>query len=325
MKPFIHKEAWEATFRGFKIIDVAIRDRNFIYLGLLEVPSEGEETCDHDFRTRIAVIYRSETEPSQRWSHRGLENFKYSRVGASLEPVAQGMIASKNGDVYSMGSKHKGMEAVAERPAVVAVNKLRQIKKQCYAACMFRNAYRRTGVGTWQLIPTSGIPAEKSSTDQGFRDIDGFSHTDIYAVGGLDPVWHFDGSSWKSFKLPERDRREELVAVCCAGDGSVYIASRANSIFRGRNQNWQKIVHGEHIYNNYAYEDLRWFHDCLWLCKDGRVERLENGKLVRAEIDGEKIWAEHMDEGDGVIVFADSSSVKLYDGECLFDLVEPYC
>lgn len=189
---FLHEEAWRKSFEGFSITDVAVRDRYIVYLVLRqELPKEQEgKLFDHDIRTRFAGLYLNDKKPGESWFHQGLDGFRRPKCGVSREPLAQGLIASANGDVHAHGSGQKEMEQVVADGQPTSIERLRTIGGRAYGVGLFREVYRRDGIGAWELLG-EGLPElspgemqPERMFDSGFRDIDGFAEDDLYAVGG---------------------------------------------------------------------------------------------------------------------------------------------
>ncbi len=66
--------------------------------------------------------------------------------------------------------------------------------------------------------------------------MDGFSKNDLYAVGGTNDVWHFDGEQWRYIDVC--DEQMLPLSVCCAEDGYVYVGGAWGIVLRGRGEEW---------------------------------------------------------------------------------------
>lgn len=166
----------------------------------------------------------------------------------------------------------------------------------------------------------AGIPDSKNvTTKMGFRDIDAFSETDMYAVGGHGDVWHFDGQSWKQMRFPSRD---QLATVTCAGDGNVYISGEGGSLWAGEKSTWKQIYKGG---SSVLWNDVQWFQDKLWLASDYQFCQLNGGNVERVMHEGETVpISGHMDVHDGILVIASLYSVMSFDGSTWRWLVDSY-
>ena len=197
-------------------------------------------------------------------------------------------------------------------------NRLKCISGFTYAVCYPREIYKRIAVGKWELFGT--IPCPKQELDQaGFNDMDAFSDSDIYAVGGHGDVWHFDGSQWRQMGFPSN---VQLATVTCAPDGNVYISGEGGSLWIGQKSTWKRVYKGE---SSLLWNDALWFDNKLWLASDYQF-RIWNGKeLEPVTHNGEQVFINgHMDAYDGVLAIASSSVVMTFDGKQWRTIVAPY-
>jgi hypothetical protein len=319
---FLHKKGWETSFRGFWVTGCAVRDRNTVYLALVE-ELKGE-TCEDPHRSRLVALYLYEVAPEERWGHQDLSDFDHPMLGACTIPIGQGIFVSRNGDTYASGSKKSAVEKIGDRSHPPVITKVRCIKGRAYAAGVGMEIFRRKDIGVWELLPSQGLPADrfgKMPVFKGFADVDGFSESDIYAAGGAGQVWHFDGKSWRSCEFPTK---QEILGICCGGDGNVYVCGESDLIYMLSNGKWSKIHEGTHTY--YPFKNMRWFAGKLWVAGEYQLKHVIDGKLVEAMHNGQKISNhEYIDEGNGVLLLATSGgSVTLFDGDRFHTLVKPY-
>jgi len=323
MTAFISKEAWFEGMYGWHITDCAVRDENIIYLVTRQDISEEQgsgEFWDHDIFTRLVVICLDEN-PKGELGYQELEGFSYSRCGVSRQPFAQGMVVSrnKNGDVWTMGGGRKGaMEHIAPGK-VPATQRIKCINDHAYSVGLGRSIYKRTNIGHWVKLD-NGFPEEEVTRYQGFADMDGFSETDMYAVGGHGDIWHYDGTIWMQEGFPSN---MQLNTVTCAGDGYVYVSGQGGTLWRGRNSTWEHLYDGSYTI---PWNDVLWFEGKLWLASDYML-RIWNGKELMPVTDnqGQELpFSGHMDAYDGLLVIADSDSVMAYQDGKWRTLVAPY-
>ncbi|WP_439558349.1 hypothetical protein [Dyadobacter sp.] len=323
---FLHEQAWTESFEGWYIVDVAVRERGFVYVILRKtIPCEKVSlTWDHDVPSRIVALYLNETDPKEKWGHQGLSGFLLTFGGACREPLPQGLALSGNGDVYATGSRKTGIEKVAPGGPGLSLSKCRCIADRAYVVGMGRTVHRRLDIGKWESL-SLGLPAMKRDAsanellDLGFRDIDGFAEDDLYAVGGRGDVWHWNGKIWIPCEFPTN---WPLFTVCCGGDSQVYISGEGGTLFQGRGDLWKRIWQAEYTV---PYNDSRWFAGKLWLSSDYMLDEWSDNQVKHVHYDGKRVNARgHMDAGDGIIVVAGADDVRLFDGDSWHDIVVPY-
>lgn len=317
---YIKESDWEARIKGWLITGCAIRDKNIVYFCLRkDIPyEEASRLWDSEIPSMLLAIYLDTPSTPTGSSH--ITGFDNPKVGICLKPLEQGMIASRGSDglVDCVGS---GSNFPLEKimPGVTAItNNIKCINGYAYFVGGGRDIYKRIDIGKWLPIKI-GIPDGEVNSDMGFRDLDGFSEQDMYAVGGEGDVWHYNGEMWIPCGFPSN---EQLSAVLCAPDGYVYIGGEGGSLWRGREFQWEKLYHGG---STILLNQLRWFEDKVWACDDYSLQCWDGNDMVRP-MDGNKnvIASGHMDVRDGILVVANSYRVDLYDGTSWHKIVRPY-
>ena len=187
-----------------------------------------------------------------------------------------------------------------------------------YAVCFPRKIYKRIAVAKWELFGSIPCP-EKDLDMAGFNDMDAFSESDMYAVGGHGDVWHFNGSEWRQMGFPSNAK---LATVTCAGDGNVYISGQGGTLWVGQQSTWKRIHKGTSTVN---WNDVLWFEDRLWLASDYQF-RVWNGKeLEKVTHNGKTVpISGNMDAYDGVLAIASLDAVMTFDGDEWRIIVAPY-
>lgn len=325
---FLNKKAWTKAIKGWRIVDCALRDRNFLYVILRKDVSarQGSKLFNHEIPTRVLALYRHKTDPQEQWGYQDLNGFQLPFCGVSLEPVAQCLTVSTNGDVYAAGSGHTGMEKIPDEGTSLVLRKVRCIEGYAYAVGNTGDVYRRLEIGQWETIRTGFRPNKggnfEALLNKGFHDIDGFSQDDIYTVGGSGEVWHYDGQAWSPCQFPTKI---SLFTVCCAGDGLVYISGKGKSLFQGRGNSWKQICQADSSTIEPRYNDTLWFDGKLWLASDWGLYELVGPVVQRAQHAGEPVSGSgHMAVGDGVLMIAGDHKARIFDGSNWSVLVAPY-
>ena len=132
---------------------------------------------------------------------------------------------------------------------------------------------------------------------EGFKYFDGFSLDEIYAVGGSDVVFKFDGKCWKQMEFPTNIG---LSAVCCGGDSQVYVGAGGGKIYRGKDHQWE-LIHDDNL--ALPYRDMVWHNGELWCCNDSGIWRFKNGNPVLETFPpGVRACCGHLSSRDGVLL-----------------------
>lgn len=324
MSTHVSKAAWAANLQGFEITGVAVRNRDILQLlARKSIPhDQATHLMDGDIPTRILSVFLDD--PSeQNLECQELQNMTYPKLGVSRAPFSRpgGIVVSmgRDGDAWPLGGGNGPLEkiAVGARPAT---QRLKCLFGHTYSVGIARKLYRREAVGRWSRI--DGIPMANNEDElqaAGFKDLDGFSESDLYAVGGHGDVWHFNGREWRQMGFPTN---EQLATVTCAGDGNVYVTSEGGTLWVGQQSTWRELEKGG---SSVLWNDVRWFDGKLWLASDYQL-RIWNGReLAVPEHEGKAILGSgHMDAHDGILVVADLWTVSTFDGKTWRKVVAPY-
>lgn len=196
-------------------------------------------------------------------------------------------------------------------------SRIKCINGYAYSVGGQRCIYKRVDIGKWERF--AKLSESEHVERVGFRDMDAFTETDMYAVGGHGDVWHYDGSTWKQMGFPSN---VQLATVTCAGDGNVYISGEGGSLWVGKKSTWKRIYEGG---SSILWNDVLWFDNKLWLASDYQF-RIWDGKAMQSvEHKGESIPAYgHMDARDGLLLVASPHAVWSFDGKEWKTIVAPY-
>lgn len=324
MNAVVNKSVWNDVYKGYEIVGVAIRDRETLQTIARKsiAPDEASRLFDSQIPSRIASIFLLDPE-DENVGYQDLEGFAYPKLGVSRAPFSRpgGLIVSANadGDVWPFGGGNGPLEEIAtgKWPGTA---RLRCLGGYTYAMGSAREIFKRVEVGRWEQI--EGFPKlhdEDEIRASGFDDMDEFSATDRYAVGGHGDVWHFNGSEWRQMGFPSN---EQLATVTCAGDGNVYITGEGGSLWVGQHSTWRLL---EKRGSSVLWNDVRWFNDQLWLASDYQLRVWNGREVIAPEHDGLPVLASgHMDAHDGLLVVADLWSVTTFDGQEWRKIVAPY-
>ncbi|MDH4556934.1 hypothetical protein E8F11_17465, partial [Pseudomonas sp. BN417] len=290
---------------GYNIVDCEIRSREIFYFIAREDctqwtdwKDEGRYPDDTALTLRVITNFMSNPQESQ-WGHATLNGFDISTIEISKTPKEQLILTSISGQTYAIGSGEAGMEENILKQTRGGVFKLKNITGTLYAAGGMRTVGFRKNRNEWAWYNDS-IPFQDERRRIGFRDLDGFSQDDIYAVGGYGDVWHFNGGSWRPVDFPSN---LFLETVCCGADGRVYISGYEGHTFVGRGDTWKKVESKELI--SLAFKDMVWYEDRVWCTNDYGVWWIVGDQLVKANIPAfAQISAGHLSARDGVLLLA---------------------
>ena len=319
-KIHLHKDIWQEHISGWIITDVAVPHKNSIYLCLRQdLPDDqASRLFDHDIETELLAIHLDRE--SNQFGLRTLVGFNRPVVGVATLPLTQGLLVARNGDgqVSVVGSGKAWPDEFIHRRGWPITMRIKCINGYAYSVGAARKIYKRVEIGNWIMLD-AGIPESEATSEQGFNDMDAFSETDMYAVGGHGDIWHYNGQRWQQMHFPTV---EQLGTVTCAGDGNVYITGEGGSLWIGRESIWQCVHQGA---STLLWNDALWFENKLWLASDYQLRQWNGKEMQKVEHQGKQIHTSgHMDARDGLLVIASPSEVRAYDGKEWRLIVAPY-
>jgi hypothetical protein len=324
MKIHIDKKSWLSAFKGWYFTDCVVRNKDTVYLGLRKAVSAEKASLiwDSDIPSKLIDLYLDDM-TSENWSYVTFDSGFYLPIlGVSRSPFSHSQVLmvskGRHGDVWPRGSGMDGPFEYIHRDGDLFTKRLKCVNGITYAVSAGRRVYKRVAVGQWQPM-NEGFPDVKRNLNQGFSDLDAFSESDMYAVGGNGDVWHYDGKEWTQMGFPSN---VELGTVTCAGDGNVYISGEGGSLWVGQKSTWTSIYKGG---SSILWNDVLWFEGKLWLSSDYQF-RIWNGKDLEPVMhDGKAVPMNgHMDAYDGLLAIASPEYVMTYDGNNWKYIVAPY-
>lgn len=322
MTAILDKPRWAEVFKGHEIVDVAIRQRDVLQL-CLRRKLRNDETgmlMDHQIQTRIVSLFLDRP-AGENCGYQELDGMGYPVLGVSRAPFPRpgGIVAAKNpdGDAWPHGGGNGPMEKIAPGESPFP-NRLKCLDGYTYSVGYPRLIYKRVAVGRWERF--GEIPCPDSAVKgAGFNDLDAFSASDMYAVGGHGDVWHWNGAHWQQMGFPTN---EQLATVTCAGDGQVYVSSEGGSLWVGRQSTWKPLYKGN---SSILWNDVLWFGGRLWLASDYQLRTWDGKALQPVLRDGKPVSVcGHMDAHEGQLVVASLDVVEVFDGKAWRTAVAPY-
>lgn len=242
----------------------------------------------------------------------GAVTWATASMAVSRHPHEQMIAISAHGEVKLFGSGKQSEELVSTPHGTPEtrglLRKVRTIGSKTFVVGMGRQAYRRDGENQWTCLDQAIRPG--IGEVKGFESVDGYSETDIYAVGWDGEIWHFDGQHWQQKSSPTSN---VLTNVLCAGDGFVYASGRQGLLLRGRGDVWAGIGHegiGEDI------RDLAWFDQRLYLVTCAGLYTLTDGKPAPVDFGEDSPASFHrLGTADGVLWSFGKKDVMAFDGQ----------
>lgn len=145
------------------------------------------------------------------------------------------------------------------------------IDDSIFVCGMNREVLLRESEGQWKSI---GPGSKDGDADViGFEDIDGYSKSEMYAVGWGGEIWWFDEGIWRNVDSPTSIN---LSSVYCGENGIVYIVGHDGIMLQGRHDKWS-IVDTDRKEN---LRDVAFYKGTVYVTTDFRILKLVDGKLI---------------------------------------------
>lgn len=301
---------------GFAMTDCVVRSRDTFYFVMLsEYDPDEPPPADVDRVTRVNVCFAGKP-MDQRWRFVSFKGFEGLTGAVSRLPIEQFVGADRGGQVVSFGGgkkeHEKSVPGGAKGPLRGGLRKLRTIDGKVHASSGYRGLARREDHNRWiSLCDTLDfVPAEGSFPNEyGFEDFDAFSADDVYCVGGKGDVWHRSVAGWTQIDFPSN---QALDAVCCAGDGAVYIGGASGSVWKGRLDEWRLIHRGNMVL---PFRDIVWYQDRVYCTSDYGLWEIVGDRLQEASVPDEiKVCSGNLDVADGVMLLAGVHGAAYLEG-----------
>ena len=274
----ITQEEYDSIFRGYYINGVAVRDNGYVYLTLREKRDDVDPVIEERLARKKFVAHFHDKPLGRQWGENGYEGLDTIYSAAATVPLSQYVGVDTRGVVCALGSGFGKLEE--NIPGKLAIFNSRAIGGRVYVAGSGRYVARRVDRNRWEALEKGIIvpTGDERIFSAGFRRIDGFSESDIYAGGGEGDLWHFDGDKWRQISFPTN---MSIESICCGQDGSVYIGSLKGTVFKGRDDQWKMIHEGK---LSLPFRQMVWFQDRVWATSDYGVWQIVNDEVVEPEL-----------------------------------------
>lgn len=302
---------WTDTF---SFVAGALRRNSMGYLAMV-----GDETA----KLRVPEAHFTLWDQDEWYDAEG-RDWNVAGVAVAKQPLEQMVAVSEWGDVLCVGSGDVHDEHVSSGQSDPdtqgpkgrgPVRGIRRIGSRVYAVGMDRQAYRREGANNWQSFGPPGWrelgrSPPRVSEVTGFEAVDGFSESDVYAVGHHGEIWHYDGKKWQQLPSPTN---LILTDVCCAGNGVVYACGREGLLLKGRDQTWEVI---DPPGTSQDLWSLAWFNDRLYLSTFYALYTLGQNGLDAVDTAPETAKTFHrLSAADGVLWSIGAKDVLSFNGK----------
>lgn len=318
----ITKKEYDRHLTGYSIADCVVRTKDMHYFIAENEEQAAEASVISQGRVtkRVVACYLDDPE-GDRLGSGELTGFETLRGGAASHPKSQFIGIDGGGQVYVLGSGDDEIQSkipkALEGPLRGGVRRLKTIDGWLFMAGGSHSVAKRVGKDQWQNLclnlpqPTRADHNDVDRSDNmSFRDIDGFSQDELYAVAGKGRVWRLKDGSWRRMAFPSN---MYLESVCCAGDGYVYIGAQSGALYKGRDESW-RLIHPNVL--SLPFNDIVWHAGRLWCTSSYGLWTLEGERLVDADVPSEvMVCAGNLSVGDGVMLMAGTHGAALHDGE----------
>lgn len=187
------------------------------------------------------------------------------------------------------------------------LRKVRTIDAWRYACGTDRQVYRSKDGRMWESFgPANTTQNDEIST---LESIDGSSSSNLYAVGGMGEIWHFDGKRWTQQDSPVNAMLND---VMLGPDGSCYICGRSGTVVRGRNGVWNVI---DHDFQGEDFWSAAWFSGEVYFASLHHLYRLHGDSLQLVECgDLEAQTFYHLSSQKGALWSIGQKDLLAFDG-----------
>ena len=293
---------------GFNVIDCEVRDSELLYLlaredytqragwrDSMEPPSEGK-------LAKRVVGLRLNGPDNKKWGSAHLTGLDTSCFSIAFLPEPKIVVVDVGSKTWAQSTNGDGFEGEIKAKSQGGINRGAVTRARSFGLHHLicntaRQVFRRLGPRQWELV---GPPVEKKTGEYtGFEDFDQFNESNMYAAGGEGDLWEFNGQTWRQCAFPTN---WGLSAVCCGGDGQVYICAGGGTIYRGRGDRWTRVAEADFAL---AFKDMVWYEDQLWCTSDYGLWTFDGKALREADVpSGVKICAGNLATRDGVLLVA---------------------
>jgi hypothetical protein len=184
---------------------------------------------------------------------------------------------------------------------------LREIDGTLYVCGYRRQVYRHDG-GNWQLMTAAILDNRPKGPWNGFEAIDGFSRSDLYAVGDEGEIWHFDGNQWTRCDSPTN---RNLAEVKCL-DNRVWICGDGGIVLEGDRHGWNIVWDQEEP--SESWWSIERFAGRTFLAGNDFLGEIDNGHVKAAAGAPSNVSTLRLHQRDGLLWSIGEEDLLCFDG-----------
>ena len=310
-----------ASFKGYSMASIHIRSKDCIVFIASKDSEDGvSDTMENiDYKT---VFYYPNAPTEEQWLDRVAAETHTFIGGASTHPTDQSIFITHDGVVLRTGNGdwewEKPLPTIREKQLYTFPISIKGIENgHLYVTAHRMQVLRRDGANKWSYL-SEGFPKSEEKEGVHFKDIDGFSDSDLYVCGKKGNVWNWNGKQWKIVDVPSNAL---LNNILCAGDGNVYIFDNKGYFYIGREDRWEIIKQEKFDWT--WLDSMVWFKDRVYVSTQSQLFQIKNSIFEKCPLDSHKNsppqWAK-MHARDGILVAGSSRGAVLYDGKNLITI-----
>jgi hypothetical protein len=265
--------------------------------------------------SRLVFLFNGE------WLHRDVDGDTIRSV--TFNPVTERCyFMGRNGTIISAGNGQPFNELnmtgtfreehISDVETYGELFRIRSICGSVYACGQSSQVYRLQS-GVWAHFD-QGILREDGET---LEDIDGTAPDDIYAVGLLGTIAHYDGKGWTLLDSPTN---HHFSNVRCVSKNEVYLCGNNGTLFRGRRDNWQFIGSPD---VNSTFWGMDIFLGELYLAHHQGIVKYDGRNLIPISIGGGERTFHRLHSNDGLLVSFGEDDILSFDGITWKEIIFP--
>ncbi|CAA9889669.1 conserved hypothetical protein [Candidatus Methylobacter favarea] len=191
-----------------------------------------------------------------------------------------------------------------------ALTEIRIISGKLYTVGMGRMIYRRDSIDNWSRFDKGINETPNLDPISGFKSINGFDATEMYAVGFKGEIWFFEENQWKPASSPTNLKLESII---CTTGGQVFSCGASGLLLQGRRDVWNVIDHGLTTNTLWSIEE---FDGSVFFADSIALYRYDKHTSEKVNIVvGKSISCSYLHANDGVLWSVGENNIARYDGQ----------